>query len=178
MLMEPVRRWDEEAVRPPIDADARPAFFPKKRVAFPGKNHDVRARSVPMTSRVSTGRILLEVRAHRIASQVESNSRGSLTAQTSIFEAEIAHVRDEIGLPCPVARHFPALAVVIPCFAVEPVAEFKPVAENEVEIAETIDHLRRVRERDQAGGFASLCIEVLLPGVEGRRKKTPLLPLK
>ena len=165
MLMEPVRWWYEETVRPPIDADARPSFFPKKRVAFPGKNHDVRARSVPMSSRVSTGRILLEVRAHRVASQVESNSRGSLTAQTSIFEAEIPHVRDEIGLPCPVACDFSALAVVIAFFAVKSIAEFKPIGENEVEIPETINHLRRVRERDQAGCLAALCIEVLLPGV-------------
>jgi len=165
MLMKPVRWWYEETVRPPIDADARPSFFPKKRVAFPGKNYDVRARSVPMTSRVSTGRIPLEMRAHRVASQVEPNSRGSLTSQTSIFEAEISHVRDEIGLPCPVARDFSALAVVIAFFVVKSVAEFKPVAENEVKIPETINHLRRVRERDQAGCLAALRIEVLLPGV-------------
>src|SRR5262245_23309177 len=168
MLMKPIRRRHEKTVGTPIDADPGPPFLPQKRIAFARKNHDVRARSVPMTSRVSTGRILLEVGAHRIACQVEPDSRRSLTSQTPIPETEISHIRYKIGLPRAVARHLSSLAVVIAFFTVVSVPELEAVAENEVEIAETVDHLGRVCERDQAGGLGPLCIEVLVPSVERR----------
>src|SRR6188508_3397559 len=106
MLMKPVGRWHEKTIRAPVDPNARLSFLPQKRIAFPGKNHDVRARSMPMASRVSAGWILLEVGAHRIASQMHADSGRPLTSQASIFEAEVPHVRDEIGLPRPVARDF------------------------------------------------------------------------
>jgi hypothetical protein len=96
---------------------------------------------------------------------VEPDSRRSLTSQTSIPEAKVSHVRDQIGLPRPVARDFSSLSVVVAFFTIESVPECKAVAENEVEIPETIDHLRRVSERDQASGLGSLRIEVLVPSV-------------
>ena len=161
MLMKPISRWHEKAIRTPIDSDAGPPFLPKKGIAFSRENHDVRAGSVSVASRVSPGRILLKVGAHRIASQVEPDSRGSLT----ISEAKVSHVRDKVGLPRPVARDFSSLSVVIAFFTIESVPEFKAVAENEVEITETIDHLRRVSERDKTGCLGSLCIEVLVPSV-------------
>src|SRR5262245_1234445 len=106
MLVKPIRRRHEKTAWTPIDADPGFSFFPKERIAFARKNHDVRARSVPMTSRVSAGRILLEMSAHRIACQVEPDSRRSLTSQTPIPETEVSHIWNEIGLPRPVARDF------------------------------------------------------------------------
>ena len=41
------------------------------------------------------------------------------------------------------ARDFSSLAVVIAFFAIESVVEFKPVAESEIEILETVNHLGR-----------------------------------
>jgi hypothetical protein len=96
---------------------------------------------------------------------MEPDSRGSLTSQTSIPESKVSHVRDKIGLPRPVARDLSSLAVVIAFFTIKSVPEFKAVAENEAEIPETINHLRRVSERDKAGSLGSLCVEVLVPGV-------------
>jgi hypothetical protein len=96
---------------------------------------------------------------------MEPDSGGALTSQASILKAKISHVRDKIGLPGPVARDFSSLSVVVAFFTIESVPECKAVAENEVGIPETIDHLGRVRERNQAGGFSSLCIEVLMPSV-------------
>ena len=165
MLVKPIGRWHEKAIRTPFDSDAGPPFLPKKRIAFARKNHDVRARSVPVTSRVSAGRILLEVGAHCIASQVEPDPRRSLTSQTSISEAKISHVCDKIGLPRPVACDLSSLSVVVAIFAIESVPECKPVAANKIDITETIDHLGGVGERDKAGCLASLCIEVLMPSV-------------
>src|SRR3974390_3527488 len=124
MLMKPVRRRHEETIRTQIDSDAGAPFLPKKRIPLARKNDDMRARSVPVTSRVSSGRILLEVGAHLIARQVEPDSRGSLTSQASIPEAKVSHVRDQIGLPRPVARDFSSFSVVIAFFAIESVAEF------------------------------------------------------
>lgn len=165
MLMKPIGRWHEKAIRTPFDSDAGPPFLPKKRIAFSRENHDMRARPVSVTSRISTGRILFEMSAHRIGGKVEPDSRGSLTSQTSILEAKVSHVREKIGLPCPVARDFSSLSIVIALFTIEPVPEFKAVAENEVEIPETVDHLGRVSEREKAGGLGSLCVEVLVPSV-------------
>ena len=103
--------------------------------------------------------------AHRIGGKVEPDSRRSLTSQASISETKVSHICDKIGLPRPVARDFSSLSVVIAFFTIESVPEFKAVAENEVEITETIDHLRRVSERDKTGCLGSLCIEVLVPSV-------------
>ena len=121
--------------------------------------------SVPVPARVSAGRILFEVRAHRIAGQVKADARGALTAQAPVSQSEIAHVGNEVRFPRPVARYFSSLATVIAFLAIESVAKCKAIAQNEVEIAEAIDHLRRIGKRNQARGFASLRIEMLLPSV-------------
>ena len=125
----------------------------------------MRARAVTMTSRICTGRILFEVSAHRIGSKVDPDSRGSQTSQASIPEAKVSDVSDKIGLPRPMARDFFSLAIIIAVLAIKSVPEFKAITENEVEIAEAIDHLGRVSERDKAGCLGSLCIEVLMPSV-------------
>src|SRR5688572_7577429 len=125
----------------------------------------MRARSVSVPPRVSTGRILLQVGAHCIMSEMEPDSRRSLTSQASIFQSKVSHVRDKIGLPCPVARDLSSFSVVVAFFTVEPVAKFKAVAQNEIEIPETVDHLGRISERDKTGCLGSLSVEVLVPSV-------------
>ena len=165
MLMKPIGRRHEEATRTPVDPESGLALLPEKRIAFAGKNHDVRTGSVPVSPWVSPRWILLEVRAHRIGGKVEPDSRGSLTSQAAVLESEVSDISDKIGLPGPVARDFSSLAVVIAFFAIESVLEFIAIAENKVEIPETIDHLRRVSERDKAGGLGSLRVEMLVPSV-------------
>ena len=165
MLMKPISRWHEKTIRTPIDSDAGPPFLPEKRIALARKYHDVRPGAVSMTSRISTGRILFEMSAHRIGGKVEPDSRRSLTSQASISETKVSHICDKIGLPRPMARDFSSLSVVIAFLTIESVPEFKAVAENEVEISEAVDHLGRVSERDKTGGLGSLCIEVLVPSV-------------
>ena len=70
------------------------------------------------------------------------------------------------------------LSVVIAVFAIKSVPERKIIAENKVDITEPIDHLRRVSERDKVRRVASLNIEVLVPSVQWRRKKSSFLPLE
>ena len=178
MLMKPICRWHEKTIRTPIDSDAGPPFFPKKRITLTRENHYMRARAVSMASRISTGRILFEMSAHRIGSKVESDSRGSLTSQAAVLESKVSDISDKIGFPRTVACNLSSLSVEIPVFTIESVPEFKAVAENETNISETIDHLGRVSERDKAGCLGSLCIEVLVPSVQRRGKKASLLPLE
>src|SRR4030095_11677100 len=125
----------------------------------------MRPGAVSMTSRISTGRLLFEMSAHRIGGKVEPDSRRSLTSQASISETKVSHVCDKIGVPRPVARAFSSVSGVIAFPIIEPVPEFKDAAENEIEISEAADHLGRVSERDKTAGLGSLCIEVLVPSV-------------
>jgi hypothetical protein len=91
---------------------------------------------------------------------------------------EVPDVGNEIGFPGSVAGDFFSLAAVIAVFAAESILKRKIVAAYEVQIAEAIDHLRRVRQRDVARRFASRDIEVLMPRVERRREEATLLPFE
>ncbi len=104
---------------------------------------------------------------------MEPDSRGSLTPQTSIPESKVSHVRDKIGLPRPVARDFSSFSVVVAFFTVEPVAEFEAVAENEIDIAETVDHLGRVGERDKTGSLGSCALKCWCQAFRGGEKRLP-----
>jgi hypothetical protein len=96
---------------------------------------------------------------------MEPDSRGSLTPEAAVFESKVFDISDKIGLPRPVTCDLSSLSVVVAFFTIESIPEYKFVAENEVEIAKTIDHLRRIRERGKPGCLASLSIEVLMPSV-------------
>src|SRR5207249_11113426 len=52
------------------------------------------------------------------------------------------------------------------------------VTKNKIAVAKSIDHRRRVGQRQESGGCIALNVEVLMPRVERRREQTPLLPLE
>src|SRR4029077_1396158 len=141
MLMKPIGRRHEQTSRTPVDADARLPFFPKERIAFAGKNHDVRAGSVPVGLRISPRRILLEMGTHRVGGEMQPNSRGALTSEAPVLQLKVPDVRNKIRFPCSIACHLPAFAAVITFFATESIHKRKIVAAYEVQIAKAVDHL-------------------------------------
>src|SRR5947207_6085686 len=52
------------------------------------------------------------------------------------------------------------------------------VTKNKIAVAKSIDHRRRVGQRQEPGGCIALNIEVLMPRVERRREQTTLLPFE
>ena len=84
MLMEPICRRDKQASRTPVDADSRLALLPQARISFPRQDHDVRAGTVAVAAGVSSGRILLEVGAHRIGGKVQPNARRALASNAAV----------------------------------------------------------------------------------------------
>src|SRR5438132_13882377 len=52
------------------------------------------------------------------------------------------------------------------------------VTKNKIAVAKSIDHRRRVGQRQKPGGCTTLSIEVLMPGVERRREQASLLPFE
>src|SRR5437899_12484143 len=121
MLMKPVGGRHEQTSRTPVDPDARLSFFPKEGIPFAGENHDVRAGSVPVAARVSPGRILLEVGAHRVGGEMQSNARGALTSEASVPQLKVFDSRIEVGFPNPLGRDLSSLPAIIPVFAAKSV---------------------------------------------------------
>src|SRR5437879_1134834 len=52
------------------------------------------------------------------------------------------------------------------------------VTKNKIAVAKSIDHRRRVGQRQKPGGCITLSIEVLMPRVERRREQASLLPFE
>jgi hypothetical protein len=77
-----------------------------------------------------------------------------------------------------VRRDLSAVAVVIAVFFVESIGKGKIIADDEIQIAESIDHLGRVGQRHVPRALVSLNIEMLMPRVERRREKAAFLPLE
>src|SRR5262249_53717230 len=178
MLMKPIGRRHEQTSRTPVDTDARLPFFPEKRIAFSGQNHDGRAGSVAVGLRVSPRRVLLEMGAHGVGGKMQPNSCGALTSETAVAQFEVPDIWNKIGFPSSVAGDLPTVAVVIALFAAESIHKRKLIVEDKVQIAEAVDHLRRISQRNIACRLASRNIEVLVPRVERRREEASLLPLE
>src|SRR5688572_17960148 len=79
---------------------------------------------------------------------------------------------------CPSRPGLSGFAVVIAVFFVESIGKRKIIAEDEIQIAQSIDHLRRVGQRHVPRALVSLDIEMLMPRVERRREKAAFLPLE
>ena len=79
MLMKPIG-WRHKEATGCESTRMRGCPLPKKGIAFTREDHDMRAGSVPVPPRISPGRILLQMGAHRISGEVEPDSRGSLTS--------------------------------------------------------------------------------------------------
>src|SRR5262245_22834139 len=74
MLMKPFRRRHEERARLPVDARARFTGFPQQRITLAGKNHDMRARPMPMGSRISSNRVFFDMRADRVRREMQKDA--------------------------------------------------------------------------------------------------------
>src|SRR4030095_6803443 len=109
---------------------------------------------------------------------MQTDTGGAFASGAAILELQVAHVGNKVGLPCAVAFDLFSLAAVVSFLATEAIVEAKRVIENEVEITKPIDHERRIGHREIAHRSIALHIEVLVPGIERRRKQTTLLPLK
>src|ERR1043166_3657076 len=178
MLMEPVGGWFEQAAGPPVDANARLSFFPEIRIALARQDENVSAGAVSVSPRIGSYGILFEVSAHGIGGKVKTDSRCAFTSGTAVFELQIPHIGNEVRFPRAMAFDLFALAAEITVIAAESVVENKLTIENEIQIAEAIDHQGRVGHGNVTGWTIALHVKVLMPGVERRRKEAPFLPFE
>src|SRR5262245_50307101 len=116
--------------------------------------------------------------AHGVGGKMQPNSCGALTSETAVAQFEVPYIWNKIGFPSSVAGDLPTVAAVIAVFAAESIHKRKLIVEDKVQIAEAVDHLRRISQRNIACRLASRNIEVLMPRVERRREEASLLPLE
>src|SRR5439155_12352154 len=90
---------------------------------------------------------------------------------------EALHVADEIGIRKSLGRNFCVAAEKV-FLAGIPVGERIITFEDEVDVVKEIKNSRRIGHGQEPHRFVSLAIEVLIPGIERRRKKRPLAPLE
>src|SRR5688572_13012906 len=109
---------------------------------------------------------------------MQQNPPCSLTAGAMLHESKAGNIRNEIGIPCSMRLHFPALAAEISLFSGEAIGKLKRVVKDEIEIAESIDHDRGVRQGQKSRRLGPLGVEMLAPGIERRRKHAAFVPLE
>jgi hypothetical protein len=66
------------------------------------------------------------------------------------------------------ALYILSLSVEISFLARESISKAKRVVEDEINVTEAADHLRRIRQRDVACRLSTLHVEMLMKTVEGR----------
>src|ERR1044071_5351759 len=138
----------------------------------------MRARPVPMSARIGPHRVFFDMRADRVRREMQQNAARSLTARAVIDQFETRNIGDEIRIPGAVALDYPAFAAEKPLFAAEAIGEPERIVENKIQIAESVDHHRRIRKRDECGRLVPLNVEMLAPRVERRPKHASLLPFE
>src|SRR6266508_486408 len=109
---------------------------------------------------------------------MQQNPPCPLPAGAVVHESKAGNIRDEIGIPRSMRLNFPALAAEVSLFPGEAIGKLKRVVEDEIQIAESIDHDRRVRQGQQSRRLGALGVEMLAPGIERRRKHAAFVPLE
>ena len=94
-----------------------------------------------------------------------------------VSKLEAAHVANKIRVPETLSEHR-AFAAEVVLAAVVPVSEMVVAVENEVEVMEKVENRRCIGHGHEAHRLISLSIEMLMPGIERRREKGPLLPFE
>src|SRR5215475_6015017 len=103
---------------------------------------------------------------------------GTLPSSAVFQQTETGNVCNEIGIPCSMTLNFFSFPAEVTILAAKSIRENKSVIENKTEIAKSIDHDGSVRQHDESRWLITLCIEMLTPGIERRRKHAALLPFK
>src|SRR3990172_7899896 len=177
MLVKPAVRRDDDASRVPIELLFLTAFEPEQGIAVAAENDHVGARSVAVRVLVSAGGKLRDVSAHGVIGDLEHDGGATRAPLFPLDELEVVDVRDKVGVPNPawVCLAFTGKVIVLSAVAV---GEDELVVEDEIVVVEQVHDQRHVGDRQEARRLAAGAVEVLIPGVEGRRKKTSFLPLK
>src|SRR6266498_6040478 len=92
-----------------------------------------------------------------------------LPASAMVQESKAGNIRDEIGIPGSMRLNFPAPAAEVSLFPGEPIGKLKRVVKDEIQIAESIDHDRGVRQGQKSRRLGALGVEMLAPGIERRQ---------
>src|SRR5438132_6079581 len=71
MLMKPFGGRHKQATRLPVDARALFPLLPHKRIAFSGKNEDMRSGAMPMSPRIGAHGIFLDMRTDGVGRKME-----------------------------------------------------------------------------------------------------------
>src|SRR5918994_5665063 len=121
------------------------------------------------------------MRAHRVVDELEQRRAVVAAPFFVILWLKAPEIRDEVGLPDASAldlRNVAAAFAPLVGATVIAIAEDEVVVKNVIEVAITVDNHRRVAQRDHSDRSLSLRIEMLMPGVERRRKEAALLPFQ
>src|SRR5919108_6517791 len=133
---------------------------------------------MPMSPRISSNRILFDVRADGVRRKMQQDTARSLTPRAVIDQLKSGDVRDEIRIPRAVALNHPTFAVEISLFTAEAIGKFERIGENKIQITKTVNHHRSVCKRDESRRPISLNVKMLAPSVERWREHTALLPFE
>src|SRR5262245_63531063 len=119
MLMKPFRGWNKQPARLPVDPPARLTLFPHERIPFSGKNQDMRPGAMPMSPRIGTHWILLDMSADGIGRKMKQDASGSLPSSAVFHQTETGNIRDEIGIPRSMTLNFFSFPAEVTILAAE-----------------------------------------------------------
>ena len=121
MLMKPFGGRHKQATRLPVDARALFPLLPHKRIAFSGKNEDMRSGAMPMSPRIGAHGIFLDMRTDGVGRKMEQDALGTLPAGAVFHQAEAWDIRDEIRIPGSMTLNLFSLAAEVTILAAEPI---------------------------------------------------------
>ena len=94
------------------------------------------------------------------------------------MKLEFLDVGDETRVPDAFFRKRGAFPAEVAFFAPEAAGKLIRIVKDKVVVVINVKYRRRVAVADKAHRFASLAVEVLVPGVEWHRKERALLPFE
>src|SRR6266542_1164638 len=94
---------------------------------------------------------------------MQQNPLCSLPASAMVQESKAENIGNEIGIPGSMRLNFPALAAEVSLFPGETIGKLKRVVKDEIQIAESIDHDRGVRQGQKSRRLGALGVELLAP---------------